>query len=427
MNFMKHLFSTLLAVLFIPLFAQDIDKLAREIETKMIEWRHHFHQYPELSNREFETAKKIEVHLKDLGLEVQTGVAKTGVVGILKGGKPGPVIGIRADIDGLPITERVNLPYKSTAIGEYNGEETGVMHACGHDTHIAVVMAAAEILTGMKKDLNGTVKFIFQPAEEGPPEGEEGGAPLMIKEGVLTNPDVDVMFAMHIKSAYHVGTLGYKTGGIMAAADRLYITVNGKQSHGSRPWTGVDPITVSSQIIMGLQTIVSRQMELTKEAAVISIGKIDAGVRYNIIPEKVEMVGTIRTLDEDMKKDIHRRIEKTAKLIAQSAGATADVTITEGALVTYNDPELTTVMVPSFEKSCENLEVVNASTGAEDFAYFALKVPSIYFWVGGTSKDVPLTEAVDHHTPDFYVDDAGMITGLKAFLNLTLDYMKMKR
>ncbi len=408
-------------------FAQQVDQLAKSIEPKMIEWRHYFHENPELSNREYNTGKKIAEHLKSLGLEVSTEVAYTGVVAVLKGGKPGPVVGIRADIDGLPITERVDLPYKSEAVGEYNGGQTGVMHACGHDTHIAVVMAAAEVLSGMKKDLNGTVKFIFQPAEEGPPEGEDGGAPLMIKEGVLSNPDVDVMFAMHIKSAYHVGTLGYKTGGIMAAADRLYITVNGEQSHGSRPWTGVDPITVSAQIIMGLQTIVSRQMELTKEAAVISIGKIDAGVRYNIIPEKLEMVGTIRTLDEGMKKDIHQRIEKTAKLIAESAGASADVTIAEGAVVTYNDPELTTMMVPSLQKSCENLEVVNASTGAEDFAYFALEVPSIYFWVGGSPKNVDPAEVADHHTPDFYVDDAGMITGLKAFLNMTLDYMKINK
>ncbi len=423
----RLLFFGFLLALTVSSKSQDIDKLAREIEPKMIEWRHYFHQNPELSNREFNTAKRIEQHLRDLGLEVQTGVAHTGVVGILKGGKPGPVVGIRADIDGLPVTERVDLPYKSEAIGEYNGEKTGVMHACGHDTHISVVMAVAEILTGMKKDLRGTVKFVFQPAEEGPPRGEEGGAPLMVKEGVLKNPDVDVMFGMHIKSTMHVGSIGYKTGGIMAAADRLYITVNGKQSHGSRPWSGVDPITVSSQIIYGLQTIVSRQVELTKEAAVISIGKIEAGVRYNIIPEKVEMVGTIRTLDEEMQKDIHQKIEKTAKLIAESAGATADVEITQGAPVTYNDPELTTMMVPSFKKSCENLEVVNASTGAEDFAFFALEVPSIYFWVGGCPKDVALKDAVDHHTPDFYVDDAGMITGVKAFLNLTLDYMKMNK
>ncbi|XOV92380.1 MAG: amidohydrolase [Bacteroidota bacterium] len=424
---MKYLLLTLFFGSFLITDGQDIDKLARQIEPKMIEWRHHFHQNPELSNREFNTAKKIEEHLRGLGLEVQTGVAYTGVVGILKGGKPGPVIGIRADIDGLPVTERVDIPYKSEAIGEYNGEKSGVMHACGHDTHISVAMAVAEILAGMKKDLNGTVKFVFQPAEEGPPKEEGGGAPMMVKEGVLKNPDVDVMFGMHIKSNMHVGSIGYKTGGIMAAADRLYITVNGKQSHGSRPWAGIDPITVSSQIIMGLQTIVSRQMELTKEAAVISIGQIEGGVRFNIIPESVSLVGTIRTLDPEMQKSIHQKIERTTRLIAESAGATADVEIFIENPVTYNDPELTTMMAPSLKKSCEDLQLVKASTGAEDFSFFALEVPSIYFWVGGCPKDIPLEEAPDHHTPDFYVDDSGMVTGVKAFLNLTLDYMKMNK
>ena len=420
---MRLLTSAFLLLILIPAFAQDVDRLAKRIEPKVIEWRHYFHQNPELSNREFNTAKKIEEHLRSLGLKVETGVAKTGVVGVLKGGKPGPVVGIRADIDGLPVTERVDIPFKSTAIGEYNGKETGVMHACGHDTHIAIVMGVAEVLAGIKEDLAGTVKFVFQPAEEGAPEGETGGASVMVEEGVMNNPDVDVMFGMHIKAKMHVGSIGYKTGGIMAASDRMYITVNGVQSHGSRPWTGVDPITISSQIIMGLQTIVSRQMELTKEAAVITVGKIEGGVRHNIIPEKVELVGTIRTLDEEMQAIIHQKIKHTTTLIAESGGASADVRIVKGNPITFNDPELTMKMVPSLQKSCEVLEVVDASTGAEDFSFYAREVPSIYFWVGGCPKDRNLSEVADHHTPDFYVDDESLITGIKAFLNLTLDYM----
>ncbi|MEQ9231330.1 MAG: amidohydrolase, partial [Cyclobacteriaceae bacterium] len=334
------------------------EKLAKEVEPKVIEWRHHFHQNPELSNREFNTAEKIAEHLKSLGFEVQTGVAKTGVVAILKGDKPGPVIGLRADIDALPVTERVDIPWASKVVSEYNGIESGVMHACGHDTHISILMGVAEVLSKMKSDLKGTVKFVFQPAEEGAPPGEEGGAKLMVKEGVLKNPDVDVMFGLHINAQTNVGEITYKPGGTMAAADRFVMKIKGKQSHGSTPWTSVDPIMTASMIIQGLQTIISRQTELTKEAAVISVGLIRGGVRNNIIPEEVEMIGTIRTLDPAMQDIIHEKIRKVAKSMAESQGATVEVDIQKYVPVTYNNPELTAKAV-SWLNNAAGAEHVN--------------------------------------------------------------------
>jgi len=432
-NHMKYILSTVLLFSVITLFAQpdltkQADKKAQAIEEKMIEWRRHFHQYPELSNREFETAKRIAEHLNGLGIEVQTDVAKTGVVGVLKGGKPGPTVALRADIDALPVTERTPVPFASTVVSEYNGVKTGVMHACGHDTHIAILMATAQVLSEMKDDLKGTVKFIFQPAEEGAPPGEEGGAELMVKEGVLKNPDVDVIFGLHIAAGTPVGQINYKPGGIMAAADRFVIKVKGQQAHGSTPWASVDPIVTAAQIINGLQTIVSRQTELTKEAAVISVGMIKGGVRNNIIPEEVEMIGTIRTLDTEMQKKIHEKIKLTATKIAESMGAEADVDIQVGYPVTFNDPDLTSKMAPTLERvaGADNVQVVNAITGAEDFSFFQKEVPGLYFFVGGK----PLDKGTDgpklggHHTPDFYIDESGLITGLKAMLNLTLDYME---
>jgi amidohydrolase len=401
-------------------------KEAEKIEDKVIEWRRHFHQFPELSNREFNTAKKIAEHLESLGIEVQTEVAKTGVIGILKGGKEGPVVGLRADIDALPVTERNDLPFKSKVVSEYNGQKTGVMHACGHDTHIAIMMGVAEVLAGMKEDLAGTIKFIFQPAEEGAPQGEEGGAELMVKEGVLKNPDVEVIFGLHINAGTPVGQIKYKEGGIMAASDRYEIKVKGEQAHGSTPWAGVDPIVVSSQIIQGLQTIISRQTELTKEAAVVTVGMMQSGVRFNIIPEEATMVGTIRTLDVGMQDMIHEKIKLTATKIAESAGASAEVTIEKKVPVTYNDPVLTEKMVASLEKSTSpgNVKVMKAITGAEDFSYFQQEIPGLYFFLGGMPADKPEGQALGgHHTPDFYIDESGLVTGVKAFLNLTLDYM----
>jgi len=408
---------------------KQVDKSAALIESKVIEWRRHFHQFPELSNREFKTAEKIAEHLKNLGLDVKTGVAHTGVVALLKGGKAGPVIGLRADIDALPVTERVDVPFASKVRSKYNGHDVGVMHACGHDAHIAILMGVAEILTSMKKDLAGSVKFIFQPAEEGAPQGEEGGAELMVKEGVLKNPEVDVIFGLHIWALAEVGTISYRPRSMMAAVDGLRIKVKGKQTHGSTPWTGIDPITASAQIIIGLQTIISRQTELTEEAAVITIGSIHGGVRSNIIPEEVELIGTIRTLNTDMRDKIHEKIRLTATKIAESAGAVADVRITKGYPITYNDPELTDMMLPSLKEVVgeENVKLVKAITGAEDFSFFQQQIPGLYFFLGGLPKGKRAEEAAPHHSPDFYIDESGLKLGLRALSYLALDYMEKHR
>ena len=402
-----------------------VDEQADALEDQVIQWRRILHENPELSNREFETAKMVARHLEGLGMEVRTGIAYTGVVGILKGAKPGPVVALRADMDALPVTERVDLPFASKIKTTYLGEPTGVMHACGHDTHVAMLMGAAQILSGMKNDLAGTVVFLFQPAEEGAPPGEEGGAELMVKEGVLKDPKVDVVFGLHINSQTEVGTVKYKPGGAMAAVNRLVIKVNGKQTHGSQPWGGVDPISISAQIIQGLQMIVSRQMELTKEPLVISIGKIHGGVRSNIIPEEVEMVGTIRTLDEDMQKDVHERIRRTVTNIAESWGASADVEIEKGYPITYNDPGLTAKMLPSIQSTAGNENVIlsKAKTGAEDFSFFAREVPGLFLFLGGMPKGMDPEEAAPHHTPDFFIDESGMKLGVRLLCNLTLDYM----
>ena len=410
------------------LFAQsniNLDKLATEIEPKVIEWRRHFHQYPELSNREFKTAEKITAHLQELGMEVRTGIAHTGVLGILRGGKPGPVVALRADMDALPVSERVDVPFASKQTSTYLGKDVGVMHACGHDTHVAILMGVAEILTNIKDELTGTVMFIFQPAEEGAPPGEEGGAKLMLKEGLFDDPKPEVTFGLHISSGLEAGKITYKPGGLLAASDRFEIKVKGKQTHGSRPWAGVDPIVTSAHIILGLQTIVSRQTELTKEAAVISVGKIEAGVRHNIIPEEAHMIGTIRTLDTDMQDDIHERIKQTANLIAESQGATAEVKITRGVPVTHNDPELTKKMLPSLFTAIgeENVFVQRPTTGAEDFSFYAERVPSFFFFLGGRPKNVDAANAAPHHTPDFYIDESGFKNGIKAMSQLTLDYL----
>ncbi len=411
-----------------PKLQLKIDAETKEIEQRMIAWRRDFHQFPELSNREFRTAEKVAAHLKSLGLEVQTGVAHTGVVGLLRTGKPGPVIALRADMDALPVTERNSLPFASNERTVFNGQETGVMHACGHDTHVAILMATAEILSKHKNELRGTIKFIFQPAEEGPPAGEEGGAYLMVKEGVLKNPDVDVIFGLHIQSISPLGRITYRPAGLMAASDWFSIKVKGRQSHGSAPWMGIDPIVVSAQIIMGLQTIVSRQTELTREAAVITVGRIQSGIRENIIPEEAFMAGTIRTLDEGMQRQIHDKIKLTAEKIAESAGATAEVVIEKKTPVTFNDPQLTEKMVASLRKSAgaENVIRINAVTGAEDFAFYQQQVPGFFFFVGARPPDMDPEKVPAHHTPDFMIDERGMLTGLKAMLQLTLDYMFMK-
>jgi amidohydrolase len=406
-----------------------LDRQATEMEQKVIEWRRHFHQYPELSNQETKTAAYITEHLKSLGLKVQTGVAKTGVVALLETGKPGPVIALRADIDALPVTERNSLPFASREKTIFNGQETGVMHACGHDSHVAILMAVAEILSKDKSDLKGIIKFIFQPAEEGAPVGEEGGAGLMVKEGVLDLPKVDVIFGLHIQSMTPLGNIAYKPAGMMAASDWFSIKVKGKQSHGAAPWMSIDPIVVSAQIINGLQTIISRQTELTKEAAVITVGRIQAGIRENIIPEEANFAGTIRTLDPGMQDKIHEKIRLTATKIAESAGATAEVSIERKTPITYNDPALTEKMLPSLKLAAgeDHVKEIHAVTGAEDFAFYQQKIPGLFFFVGAMPADIDPAKAPSHHTPDFMIDERGFLTGLRAMLDVTTGYMFMKQ
>ena len=427
---MKKFVTFVLVLLFLSttVFARDssreIDAATAKIMSKVIEWRRHIHQYPELGNREVKTAKFIEDHLRRLGIEVRTGVAKTGVVGILKGTQPGPVIGLRADMDGLPVTERNALPYASKETTEYNGQKVGIMHACGHDTHVAMLMGAAEVLAGMKDKIKGTVVFIFQPAEEGPPAGEEGGAPLMVKEGVMDNPKIDAIFGIHIDSQTEAGTIEYKSGAIMASSDWFEIKVKGRQTHGAYPWQGIDPIAVATQIYTGLQMIVARQSDLAKAPVVITVGRINGGLRENIIPEQLTMAGTIRTLDSGMQKDVHQRIRNTAQRIAESMGASVEVTIDTKTLVTYNTPELVTKMLPSLQKAAgkENVKEGTWATGAEDFSYFGEKAPAFYFTVGGMKKGQDPKTAPAHHTPDFVVDDSRLDVGVKAFANMVLDY-----
>ncbi len=401
-----------------------VEALAEQVEAKTIEWRHHLHQNPELSNREFKTAEYIAAHLKSLGLEVQTNIAKTGVVAILKGGKPGPVVALRADIDALPVPERVDSPWKSTAIGTYNGNEVPVMHACGHDTHIAILMGTAEVLTTVKSELKGTVKFIFQPAEEGAPKGEEGGAKLMVKEGVLKNPAVEAIFGLHISSGTHVGQINYRPGGIMASSNSFEITIHGKQAHGSRPWSSIDPIVTAAQIINNAQTIVSRNMPLTKEAAVVTFGSVHGGVRSNIIPEEVKLVGTIRALDNDMRDKIFERLKTIAIKTGESNGATVEVDIHDGYPITYNNLDLTAKMLPTLQSvvGAANVNLIPAVTGAEDFSFFQREVPGFYFFLGGTPVNVKPEDAPSHHTPDFYVEDDALVIGIKAMSRMVVDY-----
>lgn len=404
---------------------------ASKVEPKVIAWRRDFHEYPELGNRETRTAGIIAKHLQDLGMEVQTGVGVTGVVGILKGGKPGPVVALRADMDGLPVTERVPVPFASKVKTQYNGQEVGVMHACGHDTHVAILMGVAEVLTSMKKDIKGTVKFIFQPAEEGAPKGEEGGAELMVKQGVLENPKVDVIFGLHINSQTEVGKITYRPGGILAAVNDMHIVIKGRQAHGASPWSSVDPIVVSAQIINSLQTVVSRNLNITQNAGVVTIGSIHGGVRSNIIPEQVEMFGTIRTLGKDDEKMVIDRIRTIATKTAEAAGAVAEVEIPYSSHypVTFNDLALTSQMLPSLQKSAgaDKVVLIPAATGAEDFSFFQEKVPGLFIFLGGMPKGKDPVTSPSHHTPDFFIDESGFTLGVNTLANLTLDYMNAKK
>ncbi|MFH1943234.1 MAG: amidohydrolase [bacterium] len=398
--------------------------MASEVEGRVIAWRRDIHQNPELSNREFRTAKLVADHLKNLGMEVWTGVAHTGVVGLLRGKKAGPVVALRADMDALPVTEALDLPFASKVRTTYNGQEVGVMHACGHDAHTAILMGVAEVLSAVRDRFAGSVKFIFQPAEEGAPTGEEGGADLMIREGVLENPRPDVIFGLHV-FPFPTGQIQYRSGALMASVDGLSIVVRGRQTHGAIPWGGVDPIVVASQIVLGLQTIVSRQIDITEAPAVVSIGSIRGGVRSNIIPDEVEMVGTIRSLDASVREDIHRRIKTTATHIAQSAGASAEVTIRLGSPVVMNDANVVQRMVPTFERIVgkENVFEVPPKTTAEDFACYLEEIPGIFFFLGITPPDVDPSRAAMNHSPHFFVDERALIVGVRAMSHLVADYM----
>ncbi len=405
----------------------EIDRRAKELEAKVVAWRRDFHEHPELSNREFRTSKIVAEHLQKLGMEVRTGVAHTGVVGVLKGGRPGPVVALRADMDALPVTEEVDLPFKSTAKSQYNGQEVGVMHACGHDNHVAILMGVAEMLSAMKADLPGTVKFIFQPAEENPPPGEEGGAPMMLKEGIFENPKVDAIFGLHV-FPMETGHVEYRPAGLMASSDNFYITVKGRQTHGALPWNGVDPIVAAAQIVMGIQTITSRQTDLTLTPAVVTVGMVRGGIRTNIVPDSVEMAGTIRTFDEGVRAQLHERLTRTAESIAAASGASATVRIQKMTPVTYNDPPLTGRMIPTLERVLgkTNVKLGQPTTTAEDFAYYQQAVPGMFFFIGVTPKD-RLGQAAPNHSPRFFADEGVLVPGMRALANLAVDYLSAPR
>jgi amidohydrolase len=405
------------------LTAAVADRIAPVIP-KVIAWRRDIHQHPELSNREVRTAALVAAHLKGLGLDVQTGVATTGVVGVLKGARPGKVVALRADMDALPVTEQGDLPFKSTARSTYNGQDVGVMHACGHDAHVAMLMGVAEVLVGLREQLAGTVKFIFQPAEEGPPPGETGGAAVMVAQGVLDNPSVDAIFGLHVMPLEH-GTLWTRGGGLMASSDTVRITVRGKQTHGAAPWDGVDPIVVSAQIITALQTIVSRQIDLTTAPAIVTIGRITGGVRFNIIPDSVVLEGTIRALDRAVQRDLHARVKRTAEAIAASAGATAEVSFEiDTAPIVYNDPALTTRMSPTLRRvSDQRLFEARPRTLAEDFSRFQQKVPGMFFYLGVNRPGADPATVAANHSPLFYVDEGALPVGVRAMAELAVDFL----
>ncbi|MDB5278681.1 MAG: N-acyl-L-amino acid amidohydrolase [Ferruginibacter sp.] len=431
------LVTTLLALVSLSSTAQnaalrkEADNAADKIEQKVIGWRRDIHEHPELGNHEVRTAALIAKHLESLGIEVKTAVGVTGVVGILKGDKPGPVVALRADMDALPVTERTPVPFASKVKVQYNGKETGVMHACGHDTHVAILMGVAEVLAGMKKELKGTVKFIFQPAEEGAAQGEDAGAELMIKEGVMENPKVDVVFGLHINSQTEVGKIKYKPGGILASVDDMKIIVKGRSAHGAYPWSAIDPIVAAAQIINNLQAIISRNLNITENAGIVTIGAINGGNRGNIIPEKVEMLGTIRALKQEDRKMLIARVREVVTKTGESAGVTAEAIIPyESSFpVTFNDPALTEKMLPSLQQSAgrENVVLTVAQTGAEDFSFYQEKVPGLFFFLGGMPKGGNPLTAPSHHTPDFFIDDSGLKLGVETLANLTLDYMEMDK
>ena len=407
--------------------ASAIDAAAQALEAQVIAWRRDLHAHPELGNREFRTADLVAAHLRSLGFdEVRTGVAHTGVVGLLKGALPGPVVALRADMDALPLAEEVDVPFASKVRAVWNGEDVGVMHACGHDCHVAILMGVASVLAGLRSRLAGTVKFIFQPAEEMPPEGEEGGAKLMIEQGALQDPTPGAIFGLHVTSRMPVGTIGYRPGPTLASSDKLKITVHGRQTHGAAPWLGVDPIVTSAQVILGLQTVVSRGMDITREPAVVTIGAIKGGVRENIIPDSVEMRGTIRSFDEGMRDEIHERVTTLAEAVSRGSRATCQVCITKNYPVTVNDPVLTEAMVPTLQRVAGpgRLELVNKVSGAEDFSFFQRLVPGLFFFVGVTPAGQDPSKAAPNHSPRFFVDEAALLLGVRALAQVACDWLE---
>ncbi len=420
---MKPIIILLCTIMSAPLWA-DIQQNIIDIEAQMLDWRRHLHQNPELSNREFKTAAYVEKHLKALGLEVQTGVAHTGVVATLKGAKPGPVLALRADMDALPVTEQVDLSFASTVTAEYRDETVGVMHACGHDTHVAILMAVAEIFANNQADLAGTLLFIFQPAEEGAPGDEEGGAELMLAEGLFNDIQPEAVFGLHVWANLNSGVAGFRSGPSMAAVDDFELKVIGKQTHGSTPWNGVDPIVTTAQIINSVQTIVSRKTNITKAPAVVSFGAIKGGIRNNIIPDDVTMVGTIRNFDMDTRDDIHHSLNHIINHVALANEATVEFKINEGYPVTVNNPELAVKMLPTLHKVFGEQNVVDPGliTGAEDFSYFANTVPGLFFFLGITPTDQDASQVPSNHSPHFKVDEAALLNGVKALVQLVQDY-----
>lgn len=430
--FHSKLFSVLMVTLAAaPLSAQsaaEIDRRTVEVLPKVVNWRRDIHEHPELGFEEVRTARLVADHLRSLGMDVRTEVGKTGVVAVLEGGKRGPVVALRADMDGLPVTEQTGLPFASRVRTTYAGQEVGVMHACGHDTHVAMLMGVAEVLAGMRSELKGSVKFIFQPAEEGTPNGETGGAEEMLKEGVFRDPKPDVAFALHTIAGIPAGTIEYRPGGQWASTDQLRITVRGKQTHGAKPWEGVDPIVTASQIIVGLQTIVSRQLNITRAPAIVTIGVINGGIRNNIIPDSVTLVGTLRALDPEMREEIRQRVRTTVEHISAAAGANATVTIVPGYPITLNDVALTEWAGPVLERVAGpgKARIGPPQLGAEDFSFFAREVPGFYFILGGTPANVDIKTAAANHSPRFFADESILPLGVRALANLTVDYMNSK-
>ena len=429
---MNKILLTLLLLIPFQLQAQitaaEIDQLADGAQAQVIEWRRWFHQNAELSNREFNTSKKVAEILRGMGLEPRTGIAHTGVVAVIEGGRPGPLVALRADMDGLPVTEETGLPFASVAKGEYNGQETGVMHACGHDTHMAMLLGTASILNALKAELPGSVMLIFQPAEEGAPPGEEGGAELMLKEGIWAGRKPAAVFGLHVGINQPGGKIAVRPGPMLAAVDSFTLTVKGKQTHGARPWNGVDPIVVAAQIILGLQTIESRQVDVTLAPSIISVGRINGGIRNNVIPDSVELEGTIRSFDQAMREQIHTRIERTAKGIAESAGAAIELDLEYGYPATVNDPGLTARMLPTLQRVAGEggLVEVQPQTVAEDFSYFANETPGLYVFLGSGAPGVDPATLPSNHSPLFDVYEPGMELGVRTFSNLVVDYLQQQ-